>query len=379
MTITDSAVTQVRLEAPGASGKKFYIVSVRPNGSKYTVDFSYGAVGDTPRIGTKTPTPVSLEKASAIAEKLVKEKMNGESHYKIINSNGTAAPEMIAPVKTTAVGDTQPACISPRLLRDIEPAQVLVLTKLDNWWVQIKHDGDRVQLHDVDGALTFYSGRSGKLRAIPKVIADAIAASGLLNAVFDGELVDQTLWVFDLLRTGTGATECDCRTLPYEERYRTLASLVTMIGSPAIKLVVAAKTSDEKARLILDAKEASAEGVVFVNKNAPYRAGRPSSGGDTLRWKFVESGFFIVHEHRPDGKESISVKLHKATEPIGTCSVIGKELPPVGAVVEIKYLYAQSSLVQARLMRMRTDIPVYFCRRSQLKFKDGIDPQKGKK
>ena len=82
-----------------------------------------------------------------------------------------------------------------------------------------------------------------------------------------------------------------------------------------------------------------------------------------------------MHEHKTD-KCSITVRLNGANEPIGTCSVIGKELPSLNSVIEARYLYCQSSLVQARLIRARPDIPHYFCRRNQLKFKDGKDPRK---
>jgi hypothetical protein len=46
----------------------------------------------------------------------------------------------------------------------------------------------------------------------------------------------------------------------------------------------------------------------------------------------------------------------------------------VGDVVEVEYLYACSSLVQPVLKGVRKDVKPEDCIRSQLRFKDGIDP-----
>ena len=378
-----ATLKSIRLEAASASGKKFYQINICELNNGFAVNFNYGAVGGSIKTGTKTPSPVSLEKAETIFDKLVKEKVQGESHYQPVDGPASimvAKPRFNAglvdaaneAINLNAPIEVLPACIPPRLLNDVDEDQILNLTKLDNWWVQIKHDGDRVQLHAKSGEVILFSGRSAKLRACPQAIVDCLAANRL-TAVIDGELVGETLWAFDLLATDG----VDWKPLPYWERHGFLTAIVRALGSPSIQLVESAQAHLDKAALIVNATDSSAEGVVFINKNAPYKSGRPNRGGDNLRWKFIETGFFIVHSHNHDkGKLSINVALHDGTV-VGTCSVIGKDVPPVGSVVECAYLYAMDKLVQCRLKGPRTDVPKIACNRRQLKFRAGIDP-KGK-
>jgi len=384
MTATQP-IKSIRLEAPSASGKKFYSINVHEVEGGHTVDFVYGAIGGSVKTGTKTPKPVPLDKAEAIFDKLIKEKVTGESHYQPVNGPSTImipAGIVARTVGGFVISQTHdpltgeplngPTWIPPRLLNDVDESQVLNLVKLDNWWVQIKHDGDRVQLHSEGGHATLFSGRSAKTRACPQAIVEALKALGE-TFVLDGELVDQTLWVFDLLATRDQSRLND----PYTSRYGLAEAMVQGLSCPSIKIVDSAIDEHAKAALIIQAKETSAEGVVFINKNAPYKAGRPNRGGDNLRWKFVASGSFIVHSlNHEKGKASIDVALYDGTV-IGTCSMIGREPVEIGQVVEVAYLYCLDKLVQARLKGIRTDVPKIACNRRQLKFRQGIDP-KGK-
>ena len=52
--------------------------------------------------------------------------------------------------------------------------------------------------------------------------------------------------------------------------------------------------------------------------------------------------------------------------------MIGKQIPEIGQVVEVAYLYVESKLVQPRLKGIRHDVPVKACNRRQLKFKRGF-------
>lgn len=364
MTATQTkTIDSIRLEADSQSANgKFYQIEINEVRGGYTVDFAHGAVGDTPRIGTKTPKPVSLEDARKAYEKLVKSKVHGDSHYSPV-TNVREMPKR--PVPATA---TTPGWIAPRLLNDVDESQIVAMAEAENWWVQIKHDGDRVQLHAVQGVPTFYSGRSGKLRAVPVKIATALAKSRS-TFVIDGEQIDDTIWAFDLLSIGG----TDLRHEPYENRYASLEALLKLLGIKTIKLVKSAKTHAAKVQMILDAKNDNEEGVVFVAKTAPYVAGRPARLGTSQRFKFVASGSFMViqHNHEGRGKQSIDVGFHDGVV-IGTCSVIGKQIPEIGQVVEVAYLYVESKLVQPRLKGIRHDVPVKACNRRQLKFKRGF-------
>lgn len=54
---------------------KVYNVYIVEKDDKYVVNFAYGRRGASLNRGTKTPNPVSLEKAQAIYGKLINDKM----------------------------------------------------------------------------------------------------------------------------------------------------------------------------------------------------------------------------------------------------------------------------------------------------------------
>ena len=358
---------KVRLIAASKSGQKFYNVEIVRESGGFLVNFEHGAVGGAVKIGTKTPAPVPIEAAEAIYGALVAEKINGASHYEAV---GEPAAEYVRPA--LAATNAQPLkCLPPRLLNDIDPDMIPHLVNDPDWFLQIKHDGDRVQLHRKGGRVVLFSGRSAKLRACPKAIADAPYPDN--DLVLDGELVGETLWVFDVMLASSPDTgEVDMRDLEYAFRYEGAKVIVKTINCPSIRLVETATTSKDKAALVWTAKEQHAEGVVFANKNARYQAGRPNKGGNNLRWKFRASASLIVAEHHPS-KNSLDVMLHDGTR-IGSVTMIGKERPPVGTVVEVEYLYCQSALVQAVFKGVRADVLPEACVRGQLQFKDGVDP-----
>jgi bifunctional non-homologous end joining protein LigD len=356
----------IRLEAPSKSGGKFYVVEIKPAGADgFTVDFQHGAIGGNTKSGTKTPTPVGIEAAEAIYQALVMEKMNGSSHY-VAAGQSTAEFERPALAATNA---EVTKCFPPRLLNDIHPGLIVSLTEDPNWWIQIKHDGDRVQLHVKGGRVTLFSGRSTKLRGCPKPIAEAVKTEyGDGSCVLDGELVGDVLWVFDAFEVNGKDLTCQ----PYHERYHWLLRLEAVMESPSIRIVRAAETHNAKVALIKKAKEEHAEGVCFINRNARYEPGRPNAGGNNLRWKFRASASLIVAEHHPS-KNSLDVMFADGAR-IGSVTMIGKTRPPVGAVIEVEYLYCQSALVQAVFKGIRTDVLPEACTRGQLQFKDGVDP-----
>lgn len=367
----------VRLEAKGAGeGRKFYTVEivdvvtyddpkVRRDG--YLVNFTYGAVGGNTRTGTKTPKPVDLATAEKVYADLVNEKTHGSSHYRpVIEVERVPRPNDPKAAVDFIVENLAPPplskCYGPRLLNDVDPEDVPALIQSDDWWVQIKYDGDRVQLHAERGEVTLFSARSGLKRECPKALAALFKNANALT-VLDGELVGDVFWVFDMLL----AEGMDLRQEPYELRYLSLVPL-GLGTSRALALVYAATTPEEKEAMILKAREDNQEGVCFLNKNAPYEEGCPSRGGSSLRWKFKASASVIVGK-RHATKRSVEALLHGGAR-IGTIPIpTNREWPPEGAVAEVEYLYCQSSLVQTVYKGLRTDVAPEACTRAQLKFK----------
>lgn len=81
---------------------------------------------------------------------------------------------------------------------------------------------------------------------------------------------------------------------------------------------------------------------MFRRSLAPYRAGRPSSGGDALKFKLVESVSCIVSAVNPSKRSVATALLDDGgrTVSVGNCTVPpNHDIPSVGSVVEIQYLY----------------------------------------
>ena len=60
---------------------------------------------------------------------------------------------------------------------------------------------------------------------------------------------------------------------------------------------------------------------------------------------------------------------------IGNVTIsVNKEIPPVGAIIEVRYLYAYKggSLYQPTFLEVRTDIPKEECVIGQLKYKQEV-------
>ena len=67
-------VKQASLFYTHGSSDKEYHAQIVERGDGYVVDFQYGRRGGPLQTGSKTPSPVALDKATAIFDKLVKEK-----------------------------------------------------------------------------------------------------------------------------------------------------------------------------------------------------------------------------------------------------------------------------------------------------------------
>jgi ATP-dependent DNA ligase len=359
----------ITLEAPSASGKKFYRIDLVERQTGFTVDYTHGAVGGSVKTGTKTKEPVELARAEKIFDALVREKVNGDSHYVAVDDDTTSEFETPALAATNA---EEIKCLPPRLLNDVDESIVTLLVADPAWWVQVKHDGDRVQLHKRGERVTMFSGRSGKVRACPKAIANAKYPPN--DMVLDGELVGDVFWVFDvLLASSVLVGVVDVRDLEYELRYAGAAVIVSTIACPTIRIVETAVTARAKAELILKAKSDHEEGVCFLHRDARYEAGRPAKGGKNLRWKFKASASVIVS--KLNHKRSVDIELADGTR-IGSVSIPpNKPVPPVGAIIEVEYLYCQGSLVQAVYKGVRTDVEREACNRAQIQFKRGVDPE----
>jgi bifunctional non-homologous end joining protein LigD len=141
----------------------------------------------------------------------------------------------------------------------------------------------------------------------------------------------------------------------------------------AIRLVKTAKTTKEKRALLEQLRVDNAEGIVFKRHDAPYVAGRPSTGGPQLKFKFTTSATCKVVK-RNENKRSVALALWDGDEwvSVGNVTISANQtIPKAKALVEVKYLYAYKggSLIQPVYLGERDDCGEESCTIEQLKYK----------
>jgi bifunctional non-homologous end joining protein LigD len=111
--------------------------------------------------------------------------------------------------------------------------------------------------------------------------------------------------------------------------------------------------------------------------DAPYSPGRPASGGTQLKHKFCATLSVVVATANP--QRSVGIHLLDGDEWVTAGNVTippNHDVPQVGAVVEVKYLYAMPGsgcLYQPVYLGLRSDVEKRECVVSQLKFKGDED------
>ena len=258
----------------------------------------------------------------------------------------------------------------PQLLNPITDNEFAALKDDPAWMAQPKMDGERVQV-EIMNSIPIGFNRKGIARELPAAVQTELAA--LPDCFLDGELIGDVYHAFDMLG--------DVAHLPAEarhERLRTQMLLSFAIGKH-VKLVPAALTSHSKLEMYLALTTANAEGMVFKRKAAAYSAGRPASGGDQLKLKFVESASVIV-SGISEGVRSVSMDLidNGARVAVGKVTIPPNyPVPEIGDVVEVQYLYAYKggSLYQPVYRGKRSDIDQAECVLQQLKYKVELQPE----
>ena len=112
---------------------------------------------------------------------------------------------------------------------------------------------------------------------------------------------------------------------------------------------------------------------MFKRLDAPYIPGKPNQGGPQLKFKFVATLSTVVA--KINARRSVEVSLFQGRSLVSCGNVTipaNHEIPLVGAVVEVRYLYAYKeslALYQPLYLGPRDDVAPGECLVSQLKFK----------
>ncbi|NHZ33486.1 ATP-dependent DNA ligase [Massilia rubra] len=305
----------------------------------------------------KTATPLPYAEAKEIYDTLVRSKLKGG-----YSPDDAGVPYQGTELESAFTG------VLPQLLNPIPEERALKLLQDDAWVMQEKDDGHRRMVSVKAPGELVGSKRNGFPVPLPLGVVEDL--SGLpAGTILDGEaLPGPRLSIFDILELGGRKLH----ELGFVERHALLAAAVGATANVSVSPLyqgTAAKTEAfERIR------QQRGEGVVFRKKDATYAHGRPASGGDALKHVFYETSTFVV-EQLAKGKRSVHVVVFDAS---GAKVDMGKvtissnfEIPPVGALVDVRYLYAHpdGKLHISTYKGVRDDLDMSACSAAQLKYK----------
>lgn len=347
----------------GSSDKEYH-VHLTAKGTKYNVAIEYGRRGSSLTSASKTPVPVDLDAALIIFAKQV--------HAKRLKGYTEGEGQ------TPYVGGDKEQKITgvlPQLLNNIDEEDLDDYFDSGDWCMQEKKDGKRFLLRRQAGVLEAIN-RKGLLVGFPQAIQDRLMGIKS-DFVLDGELIGEVLWIFDILEYGNK----DVRNQSYDERHTLLIEVLIGLDADgsAIQIVPTVFSPVKKRKVFEAIKEKRGEGVVFKRLSAPYKVGRPNSGGDQLKFKFKATATCQVSGHNEKGKRSVHIQAldGKVLVDVGKVTVLPNfNMPNVGALVEIEYLYrhVHGALYQPVYLGERDDLdkPDQV---NTLKVKEGIDEE----
>ena len=348
-------VASARMFYRDGSSDKEYHAAINQTESGYTVTFAFGRRGSALTAGTKTSSPVPLETAQRIYDKLIAEKK-----AKGYTPEGSGALFAMTDYADRVSG------LHPQLLNSVDEEAAQPHLGSDAWCLQEKFDGRRIMVAVKDGKAEG-SNRKGLYVSMPQEVVDSLAS--LPDCELDGELLGEGYVVFDLLKLDQN----DLRRSSYRVRYEVLVDLLSASFGPSVRVAETAWNTAEKRAFYERIAAAGGEGVVFKKVNAPSVAGRPASGGSQVKCKFYATCTCLVAAQNDQRSVRLSL-LDEAGKSVGVGNVTipsNKAIPQVGARVEVRYLYAYrgGSLYQAAFLGERDDLAPEDCTVGQLKYK----------
>jgi bifunctional non-homologous end joining protein LigD len=355
-TLTETPAQNITLYYREGSSDKVYQAAVEPAGEGlFAVTFAYGRRGSTLSTGSKTSSPVSYDEAKRILDKLVRDKT-----AKGYTPGADGTPYV------GGNGDKQSSGYLPQLLNPIDEAEMQRLLRDNVHVAQEKFDGRRLLLRK-EGAAIDGINRKGLLVGLPEPVFQALYRFPC-DCLLDGESIGDVFHVFDILILDGK----DIRARKYKNRLTDLINLLASVQQRAIRFTETAFAPEQKIRLHTTLQSAGKEGIVFKRLDAPYKPGRPNSGGPQMKHKFYATLSALVS--KVNTQRSVEIRLFgkDGWAPAGNVTIPpNHRIPVVGQVVEVRYLYATEAgiLYQPTYLGERSDIEQHECVRSQLKFR----------
>lgn len=217
----------------------------------------------------------------------------------------------------------------------------------ENWGMQQKVDGVRTIL-ECDLSVSGLNRRGDPIE-VPENVSEAL--SGVSGWTFDGEMLKDVYYIFDLLAVPSGPITH----WPLIKRYELLNKLTPKLKEPIHLLPL---WIEDKTIRLSELRKSRAEGVIFKRLNAEYIGGKTAF---FLKHKFINELDCVVLAKNVNDKENISLGVWDGKDfiEVGKCSALVGDGPSleINDVVTISCLYVTNSnrLFHATLPRLRND------------------------
>jgi bifunctional non-homologous end joining protein LigD len=318
----------------GRSDKEYTVMLESDGNGLYNVYGLWGPRGGSQQSARKNKEAIPLEEAARMMGRLLGEKM----------AKGYRAGEARESAPAPEPGEAQ--FISPMLCTELSLAHIQSCITSRDMYAQPKHDGIRMQVHRIDGRVSAFS-RTGKPRLLPKEVAEAVRDCDAPHKVLivDCEFVENELFVFDMLRAN-GSLEG----WPLRKRLDWMDRFIPECGP--FRRTITAQTQEEKRIMYETLHREGGEGMVFKRANSLYSL---TVAHEWIKVKFVASATVKVLSH--NARRSVNMGLEDGTD-VGSVTIPpNRDIPPVGCLIEVRYLYARRGgcLIQPVYLGERDD------------------------
>ena len=258
--------------------------------------------------------------------------------------------------------------LRPMLAAVLSSNDIAAVMESDHWVTQFKYDGDRVLIEVTDGQIRVLN-RQGEAKTRNVGHANLLPFTSLHHGhfVFDGEIVDRTLVLFDLVFASSRLLTWVTDQHPFHVRYRALRAIAELLciqepganDSAPVLLAPVAADRESKTKMLDDSVFYQREGIIVRRRTGVYEQGRRSM--DLLKHKLIKDVDVVITGLHAT-KESAVLSVHDDRGnlvEVGAASTIGKGSVSLGDVWVVTFLYVTDPnhprLVQPRLVRNRTD------------------------
>jgi len=360
----------LKLHYAEGSSDKIYEVEIVEVDGQWETRARWGRRGSAMQSAVKTKHLVDFRTAARLADDLARQKT--AKGYEVIDErtgDPGAAPRPRPAPPATPPAPKRHEVPMPQLATAASASMIDMLVADENYVAQEKYFGERRLIVKEGDSVCGYNRRRTPVE-VSAPISEA-ACQPAVSFTIDGEIIGDQIFAFDLLSL-KGA---DLTRLPLDYRLAQLYMLSLDFG-PAITPVYTARTTAEKRKLFDDVRARDGEGLVFKKQHGLYVPGRPAGEPGWLKHKFHDMLSAIVIGHNQQRSVALGLADDDGRQlPVGNVTIpINHDMPPLGAVVEIRYLFAyeNGSLYEPVYLGQRTDICTDECLASQRKFKPPV-------